>query len=278
MSPRRDQPDPAVSALVRERLAQILAESPPRRASGDQSNPPEVSRPAAREVPDVEVEQLPVADSRRFTRTHVAIVTSVALLALLWAGWSVLRAQPVVLATPTATTSAATGRPRPTSGPVVAASPSAGARTTIVVHVVGAVRKPGVVTLNERARVQDAVAAAGGLTARADPGQLNLAQVLLDGQQVRIGTRGRPAGEVRDGTGSTGSAEGTGTGSPGATLDLNSATAAQLDALPGVGPVTAQKILGWRTEHQRFTRVEELQEVPGIGPKTYAELAPLVRV
>ena len=157
-------------------------------------------------------------------------------------------------------------------------------------HVLGAVRRPGVVSLPERARVSDALEAAGGLKADADPAELNLAQLLADGQQVVVGTAKRPSGQVRDGagtTGSTGSGAGdsgsSGSGSrsgPGAAsqVDLNRATLAQLEELPGVGPVTAAKILAWRDEHSQFSRVEELQEIDGIGPKTYAQLAPRVRV
>jgi competence protein ComEA len=79
-------------------------------------------------------------------------------------------------------------------------------------------------------------------------------------------------------TGAGGGATASGGGEPGGQIDLNSATASQLDTLPGVGPVTAERIIAWRTEHRRFSRVEELQEVDGIGPKTYAQIAPHVRV
>ena len=89
-----------------------------------------------------------------------------------------------------------------------------------------------------------------------------------------IGTAGDPAGEVRDGRES-----GAGSGpSAKATLDLNRANQAQLEELPGIGPVTAGAILTWRQQHGRFSRIEELQEVDGIGPKTYAQIAPHVRV
>jgi competence protein ComEA len=134
--------------------------------------------------------------------------------------------------------------------------------------------------------VQDAVDAAGGLRHEADPAELNLAQLLVDGQQVVIGTERKPTGEVRGNggapeAGAAGSGgAGTSAGPPGsgAALDLNRATAAELEDLPGVGPVTAAKIASWREQHGRFSRVEELQEVDGIGPKTYAEIAPHVRV
>ena len=113
---------------------------------------------------------------------------------------------------------------------------------------------------------------------------MHLAQLLQDGQQVVIGTAARPAGEVRGSGGAVGGS-GSGTGPAGTAsgdasplVDLNTATEAELEELPGVGPVTAGKIAAWRTEHGRFSRIEELQEVDGIGPKTYARLAPHVRV
>jgi competence protein ComEA len=130
------------------------------------------------------------------------------------------------------------------------------------------------VQLQKRSRVQDAIDAAGGLTRDARPGQLNLAQVLSDGQQVLIGTARHPATEVRQG----GGPPTTNGSTPSAAVDLNQATATELEQLPGVGPVTAANILGWRKQHGRFASVSELQQVDGIGPKTYARIAPHVRV
>ena len=153
--------------------------------------------------------------------------------------------------------------------------------------MLGAVRHPGLVRLPDGARVQDAIKAAGGLRRDADPDELNLAQPLEDGVQLVVGTTKHPAGEVRPPGGSTAAAAVPGApagraaakgGAAGAPVDLNRATVDQLDTLPGVGPVTAQKILDWREQHGRFSRVDELQEVDGIGPKSYARLAPLVRV
>ena len=156
-------------------------------------------------------------------------------------------------------------------------SPSSGrvTPTTILVHVAGAVRRPGLVRLGERSRVQDAIAAAGGLTRSARPGHLNLAQVLTDGQQVLIGTAQHPVTEVRGGDGPPTATSGS---PPLAAVDLNRATVTELEQLPGVGPVTAANIVGWREQRGRFTAVSELQQVDGIGPKTYARIAPHVRV
>jgi competence protein ComEA len=197
-----------------------------------------------------------------FTREHLAAVVVVLLVGCGWTGYSLLQAKstPVALAAVPTVIASATPTPSPTA--------------RVLVHVLGAVRSPGVVELPQGARVADAIEEAGGLTATADPGELNLAAVVVDGSQVVIGTRGKPRGEVR------GEGAGAGAGSPGrsATVSLNTATLEQLDMLPGVGPVTAQKILDWRKVHGRFSSVTELQEVDGIGPKTYADLAPNVRV
>jgi competence protein ComEA len=118
--------------------------------------------------------------------------------------------------------------------------------------------------------VADAVEAAGGLRRGAELGATNLARILADGERVEIGG----AQSAGPGPGGVASA----VGSPPGPVDLNSATAEQLDALPGIGPVTAAKILTWRATHGRFSVVDELAEVPGIGPKTLEELRPHVRV
>lgn len=172
------------------------------------------------------------------------------------------------------------------AAPASAASEASAGPTpaaVVRVHVLGAVRRPGVVTLAPGARVQDALDAAGGLTEQARPGELNLAAPLVDGQQVAVGDVRKPGGEVRAADSAQpgaapGAAPGSGQSASRGRLNLNTATAEQLDALPGVGPVTAQKIVAWRTEHRRFTKVAELQEVPGIGPKSFADLEPLVTV
>jgi competence protein ComEA len=156
--------------------------------------------------------------------------------------------------------------------PFAAPSPTP---TSVVVHVVGEVRHPGVVRLPLGARVGDALAAAGGLRRDGRLGGTNLARPLLDGERVEIG-RGVPA--APPGAGAP-AAAGAAAGPAGAQLvDLNTATAEQLDTLPGVGPVTASKVLAWRAAHGRFSSIDELAEVPGIGPKTLEELRPHVRV
>lgn len=135
----------------------------------------------------------------------------------------------------------------------------------VVVHVAGEVRNPGVFRLPAGSRVADAVEAAGGLRRGGSLGGTNLARPLVDGERVEVG-------------GQDGAAPGAGGTAGRGLVNLNNATEAELDALPGIGPVTAGKILAWRAANGRFSVVDELAEVPGIGPKTLAELRPHVRV
>jgi competence protein ComEA len=151
----------------------------------------------------------------------------------------------------------------------------------VVVDVVGHVARPGLARLPPGARVADAIAAAGGLAPGAAVTRVNLARRLADGEQLVVpGAHDPPPGAGSGGSlASTGGGPVSGVdGGPGPLLDLNAAGVAELDTLPGVGPVTAGRIIAWRTQHQRFTRVEELGEVPGIGPKLVERLRPLVRV
>ena len=140
-------------------------------------------------------------------------------------------------------------------------SPSA---LSIVVDVGGRVRRPGLVTLPLGSRVADALRAAGGALRSRDLLALNLAAKVADGQLLLVGVPG--AAPSSGGAASSGP------------VDLNSATAEQLDALPGIGPVLAQHILDWRTAHGGFRSVDQLNDVSGIGDSTFADLAPLVTV
>ncbi|WP_371636441.1 ComEA family DNA-binding protein [Streptomyces zaomyceticus] len=153
------------------------------------------------------------------------------------------------------------------SGPGAAAG---GAR--VIVDVAGKVRRPGVLTLPAGSRVADALRAAGGAKPDADLTGLNRARVLFDGEQVLVGLPGLPVG----GQGSD-AGNGAGGGGSGVPLSLNTATAEQLDTLPGVGPVLARHIVDHRTEHGGFRSVGELREVNGIGERRFADLEPLVR-
>ena len=127
-----------------------------------------------------------------------------------------------------------------------------------VVHVAGAVRRPGVYTLRSGARVRDAVRRAGGASGRGDANAINLAAKVVDGAQVIVPLK---AGKAIAGVAAGPAAAST------APVSLGNATAEQLDTLDGVGPATAEKIIQWRTEHGGFTSVDDLGEVPGIGPK-----------
>ncbi len=278
-------PDPVMSEVVRQRLEALLAEVQPRHAlpagvEGALPGKPVVAAPSP-VVPDAPTEgHLPARAApasaigghvgrlgRRaveFTREHLAAVVVVLLVGCGWTAYSLLQAK----STPVAVAAV----PTVIAGPDRETTPTP--TPPVLVHVLGAVRKPGVVELTQGARVADAIEKAGGLSATADPGELNLAAVVVDGSQVVIGTKGKPRGEMRGEGGDAGGVSPRGS----ATVSLNTATLEQLDTLPGVGPVTAQKILDWRKLHGRFSAVTELQEVDGIGPKTYADIAPNVRV
>src|SRR5665647_1655648 len=153
------------------------------------------------------------------------------------------------------------------------------AASVLLVHVVGQVRRPGVVRLPPGSRVLDAVRAAGGATSSADLNHLNLARPVADGEQIVVPKPGETIvqGGV-PGAGGAGTGSSSGVGSVGGLIDLNPADAAALDSLPGVGPVLAQRILDWRAQHGRFTSVDELGEVSGIGDKILAQLRPKVTV
>src|SRR5450631_735343 len=161
-------------------------------------------------------------------------------------------------------------------------SPTATATASgvLMVHVVGQVVRPGVVRLPSGSRVLDAVNAAGGAKPSSDLDQVNLARILIDGEQIVVPKPGQIVVGAPDGQGAgTGSAgQGSTSGPAGALVNLNTADAAALDSLPGVGPVLSQRILDWRTAHGRFSTVDELGEVSGIGDKLLAQIGPKVTV
>jgi competence protein ComEA len=161
------------------------------------------------------------------------------------------------------------GPPGAAAEPLPRARPEERAGDRVAVHVAGRVRRPGMVRLPAGSRVQDAIRAAGGAAAGADLNAVNLARKLVDGEQVRIPARGQAATAVPP--------AGAPDGQPAGPLDLNTATAEQLDTLPGVGEVTAGRIVAYRTAHP-FTSVDELLEVPGIGQRRFEQLKDLVTV
>ncbi len=208
----------------------------------------------------------------------VAALAAVAAAVGVWAGRPV--AEPVP-ALPVVSAGAPASAPGASTGAVPVAAPAPGA--PVVVNVAGKVRRPGLVTVRDGARVGDAVEAAGGALPAVDLTPLNLAARVVDGQQILVGIAAPPAaaGPAGPSPGGSGGSSGGGTGgpaAPGGKLDLNAASLEQLDGLPGVGPVTAKKILDWRTQNGRFNAVEQLREIPGIGDARFGTLRELVRV
>jgi competence protein ComEA len=273
---RRDDDD-----VIRARLRALLAEGR-RPAGGWVPDDEEEERPDAGAWPDDPAETVPVAreappelptptglgrhrlpgpaarlDPGR--RGAWSLWAAAVLAALLVAGWT-WTDRPAV----ERVTGAAVGAEVPAE--TSSAPPTASASDPVVVSVVGAVAAPGLVTLPPGARVADALAAAGGLLPDADPASVNAAAVLVDGEQVVV---------ARPGAAPATAGAGPAAGGP---LDLNTATVADLDALPGIGPVLAQRIVDHRTAQGRFTSVEQLDDVDGIGPAIYAELQDRVTV
>lgn len=150
----------------------------------------------------------------------------------------------------------------------VAAGPSApqssGEHTDVVVYVSGAVASPGVLTLPSSSRVIDAITAAGGATPEADLESINLARILVDGEQIRVGVVGESPPSASAGTGTDAQA----------CVRLATATETELQTLPGIGPALAQRIISYRATHPRLTSVEELDDVPGIGPSLIEKIRP----
>jgi competence protein ComEA len=205
------------------------------------------------------------------SRSTALVALSLLLLVLVFAGPRLARIgtvrSPQVAAAPLEPAGA-------TSSPQLGAAPVTSA---LVIHVVGAVRRPGLYRLGDGKRVADAVARAGGATRRADLAALNLAAPLVDGTQVLVPGRVNVACDgAASGSAIVGSAAPGQAATAGLKVSLSTATAEQLDALPGVGPVTAQKILDYRAEHGGFASVDDLDAVPGIGPTRIDELRDLV--
>ena len=201
---------------------------------------------------------------------QLAVVAVVVALALAVACWWLVRSR-ASAPTPVAPLAGPAAPLSPASPASVAPSGAASAATgRVTVDVEGKVRRPGIVVLDAGSRVVDALKAAGGARPGADVSSLNLARVLVDGEQLMVGVPA-PAGLP------TPSSSGLPPAS-GSLVNLNTATESELEGLPEVGPVTAQAILAWRDQHGGFTSVNELLEVDGIGDATLQQLLPFVTV
>ncbi len=223
---------------------------------------------------------------------------AVGIVAVVVTGVAVMRDQPVPQAVPpvpVVRAEAAPARPETVAAVAAVAETGAGAGAEVVVSVVGLVEHAGLHRLPGGSRVADAIEMAGGIRDGADLTGLNLAQRLSDGDQVVVGATGPHSDPARLGSGmisASGRTPAAGPSAPGVTgstpagagagksggVDLNTATEAELDALPGVGPVTAKAILAWRAANGRFTDIAQLGEVDGIGPARLARLRELVTI
>ncbi len=218
----------------------------------------------------------------------------VSLLAGGWFWWRVATTGPEVMPLSAVTSDAAETTPSDAPGTVgdgsaAAADGQGDSAVTVVVHVAGAVKKAGIVELSRNSRVHQAIAAAGGATPAADLNRLNLASVLEDGQKIYVPSRGEaaspeaavggaPSEGGAGGPATSGETGGGGGSAPGGKVNLNSAGAEELEELPKVGPVLAQRIVDWRKEHGPFKTVEEVDAVDGVGPKMLEALLPLLTI
>ena len=223
--------------IARRRMAELMA-----------SFDAQAAAPPSRVVPRSHAAEVPW----RVPPTHLRAVVTVAVAAGVLLTWWLLSARP------------RTSEPEAVQVTPTAKHEHAETARMLIIDVEGKVKRPGIVTLPHGSRVHEAIAKAGGVVDGADTSTTNLARVLVDGEQIIVGT---PAAGPT-GTGAT--AVG------GGRVSLSSATAEQLDELPGVGPVTADAIIAYRTSRGGFQRVEDLLDVQGIGEKTLADLKELV--
>lgn len=214
----------------------------------------------------------------RLTSQHLAVIAIVVAVACVITGWQVLRSvpetQPLELSS---TRVPASGLSTPAAG-APSSTPSDGASAptpvagTLVIDVTGKVRRPGIIELPAGSRVVDALKAAGGARPRTDTSRLNLARLLVDGEQIVVGV------ELPSTTSLGAPESSTPSGPARSMVSINLATAEQLEALPGVGPVTAAAIVEWRTNNGSFSSIDELLEVSGIGEATLAEIKPFAQL
>jgi competence protein ComEA len=308
----RRGPDPREMASVLQRLERLHVTTPEgwlpsapatAVAAPDDAAPPPVAETSLPSPVGRARARLPASLRARALdpgRRGVAVLAALALCGAGGGAWYFVRAAPHARSTASSVdafdsrtvgadpaTDATQNATRPTSSagstaPLApASSPAAvGATATVVVDVVGKVLRPGVFTLPVSSRIVDAIAAAGGTAPGTDLTALDLASKLIDGEEIFVGIP-PPSGVAAESGGGVvgGNTGGASTGASAATVvDLNTATQAELETLPGVGAVTAQRILDWRAQHGRFTSVGQLQQVSGIGPSKYAALVGRVKV
>ncbi|HEX5598298.1 MAG TPA: helix-hairpin-helix domain-containing protein [Micromonosporaceae bacterium] len=249
--------------VIRQRLADLLPELP-----APVSRPP---LPPADEVPPTPgIDSSPPPASwlggvsafdpgRRGVKALALVAAVVVLGAAGWAWRSRPQVQPVSVGAPSAPAESALPDPSPSE---------------VVVAVAGKVRRPGLVRLPAGARVADAIEAAGGVLPGTDIALLNLARKVSDGELILVGVAAPPEAGQPGGAGPGDAAAGV----DGGKVNLNTATQAQLETLPGVGPVLAQRILAYREQHGEFRSVGDLRRVSGIGDIRYEQLKDLVTV
>lgn len=231
--------------IARQRLADLAASldaSPRGPVAAEPDGPPRSSPPAPRLRP-----------------AHVRFAATTAAIAAVLTAWWLLAGRPHEVEVPVASSVQVDGLESAATAPTA----------ELVVDVAGKVRRPGIVTLPPGSRIHEAIAAAGGLKGKVDTTNLNLARVLNDGEQVVVGAAPAPTGQNPTGGGAAG---------PNALVNLNTADLVALDALPGVGPVTAEAIIAWRDESGPFRSVDDLLDVKGIGEATLADLRDRVSV
>lgn len=276
---RRSQSSSEHAEAVSRRLATLSAElaavgGEPEDDEGGVSThtrvrvrPDDVPAPVVLPVPGRHASRRLTVGGLRLGPVHLAVVAVVAAAAVGLAAWWTVRDQAeLVPATPISSVSPERAA-EPLAPVPTEASPGADAGGDLVVDVAGKVRRPGIAVLPAGSRVVDALEAAGGARNGTDLTGLNLARLVVDGEQILVGIA--PAPGVAGGLG-TSPPEGT------SLVNLNTADQGTLETLPGVGPVTAGAILAWRTDNGGFTSVDELLEVDGIGEATLEDLAPLV--